>query len=119
MNTMPTRVDGDLWEAAKASGAIASRSATQQINHWARIGRALEASPNVSGRDVRRVLSGITSYDDVGEPEQAVVRVAWEQQMAQRRESLDFAAEFTAQGRSWSEAGDNGAVVRRPSAQDD
>lgn len=36
---MPTRVDGDLFDAAKSVGAIASRSAAQQISHWARIGR--------------------------------------------------------------------------------
>ncbi|MDJ0323147.1 hypothetical protein QMG61_05140 [Cryobacterium sp. PH31-AA6] len=36
------RVDADLFEAAKAAGAAAGRSAAAQIRHWAGIGRALE-----------------------------------------------------------------------------
>ncbi|MCI0157854.1 ParD-like family protein [Leifsonia shinshuensis] len=45
--TMPMRMDGDLVDAAKAVGAVSSRSATQ-LSHWARIGRELEASPVTS-----------------------------------------------------------------------
>ncbi|MGI8947595.1 MAG: TA system antitoxin ParD family protein [Ornithinimicrobium sp.] len=40
-----------------------SRSAAQQINHWARIGRELEASGKVSQRDIEAVLAGDGSYD--------------------------------------------------------
>jgi hypothetical protein len=36
------RVDADLFESAKAAGAVAGRSAAQQIRHWARIGREFE-----------------------------------------------------------------------------
>ncbi len=110
---MPTRVDGDLFDAAKSVGAVASRSAAQQISHWARIGRELEASPATSLRDIQRVLAGERSYDDLGERGQAVVRASWDEQVTQRLASLDLAAEFTRVGRSWSEADDQGGVVRR------
>lgn len=113
MSTVPTRVDGDLWEAAKASGATENRSAAQQISHWARIGRELESSPGVSHRDIVRVLQGAGSYDDLSEREQAVVRAAWEERFAERRESLDLAAEFTSQGESWSEVDEHGRIVLR------
>ncbi len=43
MSSMPTRIDGDLFEAAKRAGRVNSRSAAQQLDHWARIGRELEA----------------------------------------------------------------------------
>lgn len=95
---MPTRVDGDLFDAAKSVGAIASRSAAQQISHWARIGREVEASPATSLRDIQRVLAGETDYDSLGERGQAVVRASWDEQMADRRESLDLAAEFAQAG---------------------
>lgn len=112
---MPMRVDGDLFDAAKSVGAVASRSAAQQISHWARIGRELEASPGTSPRDVQRVLAGEVgySYDDLDERGQAVVRAIWDEQMAERRGSLDLAAEFTQVGRSWSEADKQGDAVER------
>lgn len=109
------RVDGDLFEAAKSVGAISSRSAAQQISHWARIGRELEASPSTSLRDIQRVLAGEAAYDDLGERDQAVVRAAWEDQFEERRSSLDLSAEFTRDRRSWTEADAEGAPVVRNS----
>lgn len=110
---MPTRVDGDLYDAAKAVGAAASRSAAQQINHWVRIGRELEASPGTSPRDIQRVLAGQASYDDLGDRGQALVRASWDEQMAERLAGLDLAAEFTEAGRPWTDADGQGGVVAR------
>lgn len=110
---MPTRVDGDLYEAAQQVGAAASRSAAQQISHWARIGRELEASPRVSARDIQRVLAGEARYDNLTEAEQARVRVEWDEQFSARVASLDLAAEFTERRRPWSEAGADGEAVVR------
>src|SRR5680860_1800596 len=53
--TMPMRVDGDLFEAAKSVGAVASRSAAQQISHWARIGS--EHALDSAGACARRRLA--------------------------------------------------------------
>jgi len=105
-STIPMRVDGDLFDAAKSVGAVASRSAAQQISHWARIGRELESSPGTSPRDVQRVLAGEAGYeyDNLGERDQAVVRASWDEQLDERRTKLNLAAEFTQSGRSWSEA---------------
>ncbi len=108
---MPMRVDGALFDAAKALGAVASRSAAQQFNHWARIGRELEASPSTSLRDIEHVLAGEKPYDDLGERDQAIVRANWDEQVTERLASLDFAAEFSQAGRSWTEVDEHGAVV--------
>ncbi|GAA1706190.1 ParD-like family protein [Microbacterium sediminicola] len=111
--TMPTRVDGELFEAARAAGATASRSAAQQLAHWARLGRELEASPTASLVDIRRVLEGRGSYDDLGEHEQAVVRNTWDEEIQKRRAALNLARRFQEQGRTWSEVDDDGQVVTR------
>ncbi|SEH65896.1 ParD-like antitoxin of type II toxin-antitoxin system [Leifsonia sp. CL147] len=108
---MPMRMDGDLVDAAKAVGAVSSRSATQQLSHWARIGRELEASPGTSQRDIQRVLAGEAAYDDLGERGQAIVRAVWDEEMAKRLARLDLAAEFTAADRSWTEADEQGNAV--------
>ena len=113
--TIPMRVDGDLFNAAKSVGAVTSRSAAQQISHWARIGRELEASPGTSPRDVQRVLAGEAGYeyDNLGERDQAVVRANWDEQLDERRAKLNLAAEFAKSGRSWSEADGQGQLVKR------
>ena len=108
---MPTRVDGDLFDAAKSLGAVNSRSAAQQINHWARIGREFEASGRVSQRDIERVLVGDGSYDTLGEREQAIVRASWDEQVAARISALDLEAEFTDAGDTWSEADEAGRLI--------
>jgi hypothetical protein len=110
---MPTRVDGDLFDAAKSVGAVNSRSAAQQINHWARIGREFEASGRVSQRDIERVLAGDGSYDALGEREQAIVRAEWDEQVAARIAALDFETEFAEAGDTWSEADDAGQLIPR------
>jgi hypothetical protein len=111
MPTMPTRVDGDLFAAAKSSGAVHSRSAAQQIAHWARIGREFEASNGVSHRDIEAVLAGDGSYDALQEREQAIVRGTWDEQVAQRLSSLNLEKKFMAAGVDWVEADDEGNVV--------
>ncbi len=113
MATMPTRIDSDLFDAARSAGEASSRSATQQLNHWASIGRALEASGTLKQRDIERVLAGDGSYDALAEREQAVVRAAWDERITEDIAGLNFEQEFTAAGQSWSEADDDGRVVVR------
>src|SRR4051812_37648299 len=82
MSTMPTRVDQGLFEAARAAGALYSRSAARQLAHGARLGRELEASPSITQDAIARVLAGQASYDDLPAPAQAVVRVEWDGRVA-------------------------------------
>jgi len=109
----PLRVDDDLMEAAKTTGAVMSRSAAQQINHWARIGRELENSPSVRHMDVMSVLSGVFSYDDLGTHEQALVRAAWEEELDAASSGVDMAKKFAAAGETWTELDSEGRVVTR------
>lgn len=113
---MPTRVDGELFAAAKTFGAVHSRSAAQQIDHWARIGREFEASARVSHRDVEAVLSGDGSYDALHEREQAIVRASWDEQIADRLSELNLEREFRANATGWVEADADGEPIHRSSA---
>lgn len=116
MASMPTRIDGDLFEAAKVAGQVHSRSAAQQLDHWARIGRELEASPAVTHDAIERVLTGRAGYDEVDDHPQAVVRAAWDEEIAARIAGLDLAERLRASGRPWAEADDDGDVVLRGDA---
>jgi len=114
--TSPARIDDDLYASAKLAGEVQSRSASQQVAHWARIGRELEASASVSHRDITAVLAGSASYDGLSAKEQALVRAEWAARMDALREGLDLGEEFVAAGRrSWVELDDRGRVVKRPS----
>lgn len=111
--TSPARIDDDLYASAKLAGSVQSRSASQQVAHWARIGREIEASASISHREIAEVLAGSRSYDDLDPKEQAVVRAEWAARMDERRDALDLAAEFTGAGRTWVELDDKGRVVER------
>jgi hypothetical protein len=113
---MPTRIEQDLYDAAKTVGSTMSRSAAQQINHWARIGRELEAAQGVSSRDIEAVLAGRASYDTLNVRDQAVVRAGWDERIADAQHSLDLEAEFTEAGQDWVEVDTEGNTVLREPA---
>lgn len=116
--TSPTRIDDELYASAKVVGSLMSRSAAQQIAHWARIGREIEAAGSMSPRAVAAVLAARRNYDELTAEEQAVVRAEWVERMDARREGLDLAQEFADEGRSYVELDDDGTVVRRMPAGD-
>ena len=115
----PIRIDDDVHASAKLMASVMSRSTAQQVAHWARIGRELETSQSVSQRAIAQVLECEASYDGLNAREQAVVRAEWVEHMAQRREALDLAAEFIAEGRSFVELDEDGNIVERAARTDD
>jgi type IV secretory pathway TrbF-like protein len=117
MATMPTRIDKDLFDAAKAAGEISSRSAAQQLDHWARIGREVESSTSVTTDEITRVLAGQATYDLLPDQAQAQVRASWDQQISQRLAALDLEDRLRSSGERWAEADDAGDVVVHEPAQ--
>lgn len=113
--TSPTRIDDEVFATAQMVGEVAGRSASQQVAHWARIGREIEASASLSTRDILGVLAGRRNYDTLTVEEQAVVRAEWAERIDARREALNLATVFAAEGRSYVEADDDGNVLHRDS----
>lgn len=111
--TVPMRADADLFAAAKAEGVRMSRSAAQQLNHWARLGKELEASGVLRLKDVENVLAGRARYDDLAALDQAAARTLLDQQADEIRKSLNFADEFREAGQTWVEADPDGRAVVR------
>jgi hypothetical protein len=52
------RMAADLVDSAAAEGVRQSRSAKQQLDHWARVGRAVSSQHTASRRRVEAALSG-------------------------------------------------------------
>lgn len=110
--TIPTRVTTELFDTAKVVGALTSRSAAQQIEHWARIGREIELASSLAQRDIAAVLAGSLDYDTLGTEEQAVVRARWAELMRERRESLDLVRNFGVRGETYVDMDAEGRIVR-------
>ena len=110
--SIPIRIDTELYAAATDVAPLMSRSTTQQIAHWARVGRELEASRDVAIDDIARVLRGAKDYDTLDTEEQAIVRAFWSERMAALAGALRLDRKFAAEGRPYVELDENGAVVR-------
>lgn len=61
-----TRFDEALFETAAAEGSRQSRSARQQLEHWARLGAALSAQVESPLNRVRLALEGTIAQRDLG-----------------------------------------------------
>ncbi|WP_141014443.1 TA system antitoxin ParD family protein [Nocardioides sambongensis] len=60
-----TRFDEALFETAAAEGSRQSRSARQQLEHWARLGAALSAQVDSPVNRVRLALEGTIAQRDL------------------------------------------------------
>ncbi|MDT5002335.1 MAG: hypothetical protein QOK12_4440 [Mycobacterium sp.] len=67
-----TRVAADLMESATSEGARQSRSAKQQLDHWARVGRAVSGQHSAARRRVESALVGDLDTNDLSVEEGVV-----------------------------------------------
>jgi hypothetical protein len=114
--TAVTRVDLEIVESARITGEVMSRNTSQQVTHWARIGREVEAAESMSPKAIAEVLSGTAHYDQLNSGSQAVVRALWSEAIDSRLAELDYQSRFRAEGRIYAELDEDGhVVVRDPS----
>jgi len=114
----PVRLEAEITDAARGEATRMSRSVAQQVSHWARIGRELERSPEVSADQIRRVLDGGGDYDTLSTKEQAVVRAVWSGRIDSLRTGLRLDKTFRETGHRYAELDQNGdVIVREPIAR--
>ena len=65
------KLDSGLFEDARGKASLLSRSVSGQIEHWARIGRAIEASLDFSYARVCAVLEGRATVESLSDGERA------------------------------------------------
>jgi hypothetical protein len=109
----PIEIEEALFDSAERAGSAVGRSASNQIARWARAGRALEASGEVSLDRVESALSGELAYDALNPSEQRLVWVEWPERIEQGIQELDLVSEFRELGVSYFELDDEGNVVER------
>ncbi len=115
MSTYPLRLEPELTRSASQVAGKMSRSVPEQIAHWARIGRELERSPDVSVSSVHKVLAGAADYDALPAREQALVRATWLERMNALRDVLRFDRPPGAAPHRYAELDEHGRVaIREP-----
>jgi hypothetical protein len=67
-----TRVAADLMDSATVEGRRQSRSAKQQLDHWARVGRAVSSQHTAARQRVEAALSGRLDLRELSEEEGVV-----------------------------------------------
>jgi hypothetical protein len=108
-------VSRDVYAAAKVAAELTGRSVAEQLSHWAKVGREVEAltliGPHERQRSAQQLLAG-RDYDTLAGDEQALVRTAWDEEAEERLRSLDLAAERHAAGLPIIILDEDGQVVR-------
>lgn len=81
------------------------RSMTEQLEHWARVGLAIEQQPNMSLDKVRSFLIGQTHFDHLSDEERAVALAEFERRRKDRgparelQQELALGTRFVSDGR--------------------
>src|SRR5947199_8530508 len=94
----PTRVPSDLLDDAVVEGAKENRSAKQQIEHWARVGRSVSARQTASRRRVEAALAGSLPIEQLSDDEGIVVDAEVQSRLETRLRTTDLGAVLAARG---------------------
>jgi predicted homoserine dehydrogenase-like protein len=100
MSSNSIRVGASLFQEAQREGTIMSRSAAQQIEYWARLGAALEAT-GLSVADVSRMLRSANPAQESAHP--ASEEELWALKRQQQSRDLDSvrSGQHSAASMSW------------------
>ena len=106
-----TRVAADLMDSAAAEGARQSRSAKQQLDHWARVGRAVCAQQSAARMRVEAALAGTLPLSQLSGEESVVFNAEVQARVEERLRSIDLGAVLNASGITTVSLDESGELV--------
>lgn len=106
-----TRVAADLMESAATEGARQSRSAKQQLDHWARVGRAVSSHQTASRRRVEAALAGELDTNHLSEDEGLVFNAEISAAIEESLAAADYGDALSARGITTVALNDDGEIV--------
>ena len=106
-----TRVAADLVESAAAEGARQSRSAKQQLDHWARVGRAVSSQHTASRRRVEAALAGQLATGELTVEEGVVFNAEISAAIEESLSRTNYGATLAGQGVTTVALNDDGEIV--------
>ena len=106
-----TRFSADLLDSAAAEGARQSRSAKQQLDHWARVGRAVSSRQTAARRRVEAALAGELDVTDLTEEEGVVFNAEISAGVQESLAQADYGRMLAARGVTTVALNDQGEMV--------
>ena len=94
----PTRVASDLMDDAAAEGRRQSRSAKQQLDHWARVGRAMSLPATAARIRIESALAGRIPLSQLMQHERAVYDAEVDAAISEDARAISFGSELARRG---------------------
>ena len=107
----PTRFASDLLESAAVEGKRESRSAKQQLDYWARVGRSVSMHQTAARRRVVAALAGELPFADLTDDERIVANADLDASIQMQAQSMSFGERLAAEGVTTVALDDEGALV--------
>ncbi len=108
----PTRFSADLLNSAAAEGARQSRSAKQQLDHWARVGRAIEMHNTAGHRRIEAAVAGLLPLSELSDEELLVANAEIDATIQERARAISFGRQLAAEGVVTVALDEQGRLVR-------
>lgn len=106
------RFASELFDAAAVEGARQRRSAKQQLDHWARVGRTVSAHHSAGRQRVEAAVAGTVALSDLTPEEALVANAEIDAAIAEQTRAVDFGAVLAAAGVTTVALDDEGRLVR-------
>ena len=106
-----TRVSADLVESATAEGARQSRSAKQQLDHWARVGRAVSSRHSAARAKVEAALAGELELAELSAEEGAVFNAEISAAIQESLAGADYGQVLAGRGITTVALNEDGQIV--------
>ena len=109
----PTRVATDLLDSAAVEGARQRRSAKQQLDHWARVGRSVSMRDVVVQRRIEAALAGDLPLADLPTHERGVANAELDAAIESHARNASYGELLAAEGVTTVALDDEGNLVER------
>ena len=106
-----TRVAADLMDSAAAEGARQSRSAKQQLDHWARVGRAISSQQTAARRRIEAAVNGELELRELSVEEGAVFNAEITAAIQEKLAETNYGALLAGRGVTTVALDENGDIV--------
>lgn len=107
-----TRIAADLMDSAATEGARQSRSAKQQLDHWARVGRAVSSQHSAARRQVEAALAGDVPVRDLTDEEGVVLNAEISAAIQEGLAGTNYGAVLATRGITTVALDDDGEIVQ-------
>jgi D-serine deaminase-like pyridoxal phosphate-dependent protein len=107
----PTRVMADIAATAASVASAENRTATEQINYWARIGMQIERSGSVTSRRVLAVAAGEAQFAGLVPEERSAAHAVIDARLAEQAAKERFGPAARAAGHTTVSIDDDGALI--------